>query len=79
MKTLLFLSAVLLPTSVFAAPAVSKEAAAKTALAAVPAGTVKSSELETERGRQFYSFDIVVPGKTGVEEVHVSAATGRVL
>ena len=61
------------------APKISKEAATQTALKAVPHGTIKSMELETEHGKQIYSFDITQPGKTGVTEVHVSAVTGRVV
>ena len=58
---------------------VSEEAARKTALAEVPGGTVKSSELEREHGKLIYSFDIVVPGKPGVEEVNVDARDGTVV
>lgn len=61
------------------APAISNAAATHTALAAVPHGVVKSSELETEHGRLIYSYDIAVPGKTGVEEIQVDAMTGRIV
>ena len=44
-----------------------------TALAQVPNGTVKASELERENGKLIYSYDITVPGKTGTEEVNVDA------
>jgi uncharacterized membrane protein YkoI len=46
---------------------VTEAAARTTALAQVPNGTVKSSELEREKGKLIYSFDITVPGKTGIE------------
>ena len=66
--------------SVLAAEAkISKEAATATALAKVPGGKVKSSELERERGRLIYSFDIKVPGKPGIEEVNVDAIDGTVV
>jgi len=58
---------------------ISLEAARATALAKVPGGEVRSEELEKEHGKLIYSFDIVVPGKTGVEEVNVSAISGKVL
>ena len=58
---------------------ITLEAARATALAKVPGGTVKSEELEREHGKLIYSFDIQVPGKSGVEEVNVSAITGKVL
>ena len=75
----------LLPTLAFAAPAqqptpvVSEKAATRTALAAVPSGSVRASELETEQGQLIYSVDLAVPRKSGIEEVHVSAITGRVI
>ena len=49
-----------------------------TALARVKNGTVKSEELEREHGHLIYSYDIAVPGKSGVEEVNVDAVTGKV-
>ncbi len=56
------------------------EAAAKaTALAAVPGATVKSGELEKEKGKLIWSFDLTVPGKKGIEEVNVDAMTGKVI
>ena len=50
-----------------------------TALAQVPNGTVKSSELEREHGKLIYSYDISVPGKTGIEEINVNAIDGSVV
>jgi uncharacterized membrane protein YkoI len=53
--------------------------ARETALKEVPNGTVKSSELEREGGKLIYSYDITVPGKTGIEEVNVNAVDGSVV
>ncbi|MBV9108819.1 MAG: PepSY domain-containing protein [Gemmatimonadetes bacterium] len=53
--------------------------ARSTALAAVPRGRVRSSELEREHGHLIYSFDIAVPGRSGIEEINVDAMTGRIL
>lgn len=53
--------------------------ARKTALAAVPGGRVQSHELEREKGRLIYSYDISVAGKSGIEEVNVDAITGAVV
>ena len=50
-----------------------------TALAQVPNGSVKSSELEREHGKLIYSYDISVPGKTGIEEIAVNAIDGSVV
>jgi uncharacterized membrane protein YkoI len=58
---------------------ITLDAARATALAKVPNGEVKSEELEREHGKLIYSFDIQVPGKSGVEEVQVSALNGKVL
>jgi len=58
---------------------VSEATARVTALAQVPNGTVKSSEIERENGKLIYSFDITVPGKTGIEEVNVNAIDGAVV
>jgi uncharacterized membrane protein YkoI len=58
---------------------ISLETARATALARVPHGEVRSEELEKEHGKLIYSFDIAVPGKAGIDEVNVSAITGKVL
>jgi uncharacterized membrane protein YkoI len=58
---------------------ISLETARATALAKVPNGEVRSEELEKEHGKLIYSFDIAVPGKSGIQEVNVSAITGKVL
>ena len=78
--------AMLVATAAFAAkpaqhmmPKVSEAAATKTALAAVPGGVVKSSHMAMEKGQSVYSFDIAVPRKPGVEEVQVSALSGKIM
>lgn len=58
---------------------VSLETARATALAKVPHGVVRSEELEREHGKLIYSFDIAVPGKSGIQEVNVNAIDGKVL
>lgn len=58
---------------------ISEETARATALKEVPNGTIKSSELEREKGKLIYSFDISVPGKTGIEEINVNAIDGSVV
>jgi uncharacterized membrane protein YkoI len=50
-----------------------------TALKQVPNGTVKSEELERENGKLIYSYDITVPGKSGVDEVNINAIDGSVV
>lgn len=58
---------------------VSEADARATALKEVPNGTVKSEELEREKGKLIYSYDITVPGKSGIEEVNVNAVDGSVV
>src|SRR3954469_13103172 len=45
---------------------ISEVDAAKTALAKVPNGKISSMELERENGKLIYSYDIKVPGKSGI-------------
>jgi uncharacterized membrane protein YkoI len=58
---------------------ISEATARATALKEVPTGTVKKYELERENGKLIYSYDISVPGKTGIEEVAVNAIDGTVV
>ena len=58
---------------------ISEATARATALKEVPNGSVKSSELEREHGKLIYSYDITVPGKTGIDEVNVNAIDGSVV
>jgi uncharacterized membrane protein YkoI len=58
---------------------ITGEAAKRTALGRVPGGHVESAELEKEKGHLVYSFDIVSPSKSGVEEVQVDALSGKVI
>jgi len=58
---------------------VSKDDAEKTALAKVPNGTIKESELEKENGKLQWSFDVTTPDSKDVTEVNVDAITGDVI
>src|ERR1700687_668659 len=61
---------------------ISLAEAQKTALASIkapPTATVSEGELEVERGCLVYSFDVRVPGKSGVEEVIVDPGNGKIL
>jgi uncharacterized membrane protein YkoI len=66
-------------TSLASQAKIGKAAARATALAKVPGGKIRSSELERENGKLIYSFDIEVPSKPGIEEVQISAITGKVV
>ncbi len=61
---------------------ISKEQAEETALKAVKSSKepgISEGELEVEQSCLIYSFDIQIPGKSGVQEVMVDAGTGKVL
>ncbi len=60
-------------------PAITLEAARKVALDRVPGGKVQDEELEREKGRLVYSFEISTQGKSGAQEVLVDANDGRVM
>ncbi len=53
--------------------------ARKIALARVPKGAIEEEGIEKEDGKLVYSFDIKVPGKSGIEEVLVDAMSGKVV
>lgn len=85
MRTLLLSSAIVallapVPTSAASGQVrISMQSARASALALVPHGRIKSAELEREHGRLIYSFDIEAPDRPGVEEVQISALTGRLV
>ena len=58
---------------------ISKETAQASALAKVPGGTVKDGELEKEKGKLIWSFDIAIPNSKDIKEVAVDATTGDVI
>jgi len=58
---------------------ISEADARATALKEVPNGSVKSEELEREKGKLIYSYDITVPGKSGIDEVNINAIDGTVV
>src|SRR6516162_4903374 len=58
---------------------ISKQQAQTIALARAPGGTVKESELEKEKGKLVWSFDIATPGTKDITEVLVDALTGDVV
>lgn len=80
----------LAPVAVYAAPKnetqadlqkeakITMEKAREIALAKVKGGKIESGELEREKGKLIYSFDIKT-SKPGVTEVNVDAITGKVI
>ena len=63
-----------------AQPKIAKADAERTALSkAAAGGKVQSSELEEEKGKLVWSFDIETPGTKDITEVLVDATTGEVV
>ena len=58
---------------------ISQEAATATAIAAVPNGKIKSSEIENEDNKLVWSFDISTPKSKNITEIMVDAKTGKVV
>jgi uncharacterized membrane protein YkoI len=79
-RTLCLLAALaLLPLSLHAASAITRERAEATALRLVPGGTVVIGDLERENGRLVWLFDVSIPGSRNLREIHVDAGTGAVV
>jgi uncharacterized membrane protein YkoI len=57
----------------------SRVEAQKIALTRVPGGTVKEGEIEKEKGKLIWSFDIATPGTSDITEVQVDALSGEVV
>ncbi len=58
---------------------ITKDQAREIALAKAPGGTIKEAELEKEKGKFIWSFDIATPGSKNTTEVNVDAITGDVV
>lgn len=57
----------------------TKPEAERIALAKAPNGTIKEGELEKEKGRLIWSFDIATADSKDITEVQVDAQTGLVV
>ena len=68
-----------LPAKLVKQAKVSEADAAKTAMARVPNGRIQAVELENEGGALIYSYELKVPGRSGIEEINVNARTGAVV
>jgi len=58
---------------------ISRAEAQKIALDKVPGGAIKEGEIEKEKGKVIWSFDIATPGTKDITEVNVDAMTGAVV
>jgi uncharacterized membrane protein YkoI len=68
-----------IPDSLAKEAKITETAAAATAQKRVPKGTIESVELEREKGKLMFSYDIKTAGKSGVDEVNVDAITGKII
>jgi uncharacterized membrane protein YkoI len=58
---------------------IKRSEAQKIALGRAPQGTIKSAEIEKERGKLVWSFDISTRGTRDITEVLVDANTGAIV
>jgi Peptidase propeptide and YPEB domain len=58
---------------------ITKTRAERIALTKVPGGSIRSAELETARGRRFWSVYIAKPGSKNAKEIRVDAKSGQIL
>jgi uncharacterized membrane protein YkoI len=58
---------------------ITRADAERIAMAKVPGGTIKEGDIEKEKGKLIWSFDITTPGTQDITEVAVDAMTGEVL
>ena len=68
-----------LPADLVKQATVSEANAAATVAARLPKGRIQAVELEEEDGRLIYSYEVKIPGRSGIEEVNVNAKTGKVV
>src|SRR5882724_8214750 len=68
-----------LPDSLTKVAKISESVAAAAAQARVPKGKIEVVELEREKGKLMYSYDLKTAGKSGIDAVHVDAMTGKVI
>ena len=58
---------------------ITKAQAERIALAKMPGGRIHSAELETVRGRRFWSVYIAKPESKNAKEIRVDATSGQIL
>jgi uncharacterized membrane protein YkoI len=68
-----------IPDSLAKRAKIAESAAAATAQKRVPKGKIEGVELELEKGKLIYSYDLKTDGKTGIDEVNVDAMSGKII
>jgi uncharacterized membrane protein YkoI len=67
------------PDSLAKQAKITEDVATATAQKRVPKGKIEALELEKEKGKLIYSYDIRTAGKSGIDEVNVDAMTGKIV
>jgi hypothetical protein len=68
-----------IPDSLAKRAKITESVAAETAQKRVPKGKIEAVELEMEKGKLIYSYELKTAGKSGTDEVNVNAMTGKVV
>ncbi len=68
-----------IPDSLAKRAKITETVAAATAQKRVPKGKIGGVELEMEKGKLIYSYELKTEGKSGTDEVNVNAMTGKVV
>ena len=68
-----------IPDSLAKRAKITESVAAETAQKRVPKGKIEGVELEMEKGKLIYSYELKTAGKNGTDEVNVNAMTGKVV
>ena len=58
---------------------ITKARAERIASTKVPGGTIRGAELQTARGKRFWSVYIAKPGSKNAKEIRVDATSGQIL
>jgi uncharacterized membrane protein YkoI len=75
----LLLCLALLPASLQAQPLISRDRAEMAALRLVPGGEIVGGNLERDRDRLLWWFDVSIPGSRNVKAIQIDAYTGAVV
>ena len=67
------------PRRLLARVRISEDSALKIAVVRMPGARVRALELERERGRLIWSWEMKLAGRTGIEEVNVDALDGSIV
>jgi uncharacterized membrane protein YkoI len=75
----LALALALLPGSIQARPTITRERAELAALRLVPGGAIVSGDLERDKNRLVWWFDVSIPGSRNVKAIQIDAHSGAIV